>query len=84
MEEIQIISKNFAKGEVITNVLEIKELAEQKKSIYDSGCFGMKPAAIFMEMHLSMILYSIERQHFYRTIPIAKSRKYLVTEKKQK
>jgi len=52
------VSKNIYKGGQITDLNEIKKLAEEKKSVVIAGAFGywVKPAGWVMHWSLAMIL----------------------------
>ena len=82
MEEIQIISKNFAKGKMITDVNDIVKLAEQRKSIYHDGCMQIRPASFYLQWRFILLLRLLNKANLFYTIPIRKNTKLFVTTKK--
>jgi hypothetical protein len=49
------ISKNFYKGEPITDPYELLNLANEKKSIYTT-IWGIKPAAFLLSMQFRIVM----------------------------
>jgi len=61
------ISKNCFKGDLITNVYEIKTLALNKEAIYHNH-WGIKPAAFYLGLQLSLVLTLIENKSIYKIV----------------
>jgi len=59
------ISKNCYKGELITNPMDILRLAKEKKSIYSQNCWGLCPAAIFLNYPLILIITAINNGNLF-------------------
>ena len=74
MEVAEQISKNFIKGEPLINGSQLFELARLKKSIYHAN-YGIKPAAVILNMSFFHVHRMIESKQIYRTIVIKKLNK---------
>ena len=61
------VSKNFHKGELITNPNEIYRLAIEKKSIYTPN-IGVKPAAFLLSMQFMLIMKLINDKKLFYTV----------------
>lgn len=62
------ISANCYKGELITNPMDIKRLALEKKSIYCDGTWGLKPAATILMMQMEQVIDAIERKQLFYVV----------------
>jgi hypothetical protein len=58
------ISKNFYKGEPITDPYELLILANEKKSIY-TYIWGIKPAAVLLFMQFRVVMQLIKDKRIY-------------------
>jgi hypothetical protein len=66
MKEIKKISKNLYRGELVTSANEIIQLAKDRKSIYNPS-WGVKPAAILMSMHFSLVMRLVNDRNLWKT-----------------
>jgi len=67
MEKIPI-SKNLYRGELITNPMDIKRLALEKKSVYFlDGSWRIRPAAWLINLPFFIIARLIENKGIYYT-----------------
>ena len=62
------ISKNCYRGELITNPMDIKSLALDKKSVWCKNCWGLRPAAVLLNLQLRLIIRAIENKQLYFVI----------------
>lgn len=65
------ISENFVKGVPITEPEELMMLAHEKKSVYHS-VWGIKPAAVIINMNFSQVYRMIQEHRLYTTIKLVK------------
>lgn len=66
MEEAIQISKNFIKGDLITDPKELFQLVADKKSVYHSN-WGIKPASVIVNMSFYSVMKSIKDKSLYKT-----------------
>jgi hypothetical protein len=64
MKNIERASKNYLKDKVITDPNELIAMARNRKSFYHFN-WGVKPAAILMSMHFSIIMRNIKSGNFW-------------------
>lgn len=65
---MEIISKNFIKGNEIKNPLELIELANLGVSIY-SKKWGLKPASVIIGMQFRSVCEDVKHGEFFYIIP---------------
>lgn len=63
---MQPISKNFYKGEPITNPMDIKRLALEKRSVYHYT-WGIVSASFVLSQQLMFIINAIEKKQIFYT-----------------
>lgn len=59
------ISKNCYKGEVITSPADIVRLAKERRSIYASCMWGLRPAAVIMMMQYAIVMKMIMEEKLF-------------------
>ena len=62
------VSKNFWKGEQITNARSLIEIAKNRGSVYHSR-WRIKPAAFLIEMPFRVIMNQIRTNYLFFIIP---------------
>lgn len=65
---MEMATKNIGVGELITDLRELKTLAEEKKSVAVRGAWGLyvRPAAWMYQWSLAMLM----TQRIYKTIKV--------------
>jgi hypothetical protein len=61
------ISNSYYQGKVIKTAEELSQLAKERKSVYHKN-WGIKPAAVIINLPLHSIMESIEQRMFYNII----------------
>jgi len=58
------VSKNYYKDRIIKNPNELIAMAHNRKSFYHEN-WGVKPAAILMSMHFSLVIRILNNEGFW-------------------
>lgn len=66
------ISKNCLRGQLITSLDEIYDLAINKESIYCDCCWGLRPAAVIIMMQFYQVNRVLKEGKLYKVINLKK------------
>jgi len=71
-KEIIQISKNCIRGELITSLDCLYDLAANKESVYYDGCWGLRPAAVIIMMQFCQVSRAVKSGKLYKVINLKK------------